>query len=125
MAIISGVKYTVNVIGNTYISDVDYSNQYVPTSKRELTFDNITNANGEIPISLVGMDLLTTVILQSDRATVKLYNTSGAINTIDVSGFLLYELDPVIASGIINATISTRNTTGMSVSVTLVGAVTV
>lgn len=123
MAIILGIKYEINVEGNTYISNRFYSQQYVPKSKIELTYNNITNLNGEINIPLTGIDLITTIIAESDNMTIKLYNISGVVNRYDVTGFMLNELSPVIASGIVSGSVSTIDTTGISASITLVGYV--
>jgi hypothetical protein len=123
MAIISGLKYEISINGNTYISDLYYSNQYVPTSKVELEFNNITNANGEINIPLVGLDLIKTIIAKSDNMTVKLYNSSGLINRYDITGMMLNEISPVVASGIVSGSVSTIDTVGISASITLIGYV--
>ena len=123
MATISGIKYTIDIEGNTYISNTFYSNNYVPTSKVEFEFNNITNANGEISIPLVGIDLIKTIIAKSDNMTVKLYNTSGIANQYDVTGIMLNEISPVVSSGIVSGSVSTINTTGISASITLIGYV--
>jgi len=123
MAIISGIKYTLDVEGNGYISNTFYTNTYVPTSKLEFEFNNITNANGEINIPIVGLDLIKTIIAKSDNMTVKLYNNSGMINRYDVTGIMLNEISPVVASGIVSGSVSTIDTVGISASITLIGYV--
>lgn len=123
MAIISGVRYTINVEGNGYVTNTFVTTNYTPTSKIELKFDNITNSNGEINIPLVGMDLIKTIIADSTNATIKLYNNSGMINRYDISGAMICELAPVVSSGIINATLSTIDTVGITASISFIGYV--
>ena len=123
MALISGIRYNVGITGNGIITDTFYSNQYTPTSKLEITYDNITKANGEINIPLTGLDLIKTIIAQSSNMTVKLYNVSGLVNRYDVTGIMLNELSPVVASSIVSGSVSTINTTGISASITFIGYV--
>ena len=121
MAIISGVKYTIDVEGNSYINDIFYSNQFVPTRKIERSFTNITSSAGEINIPLSGINTLNTLIVQSTDLKIRLYNISGIVNTYDIDGVLLSEIKPVIASGLVSMTIETSSLIGITAKLTLIG----
>lgn len=122
MAIISGIRYNIDLSGNSYLTDKFYSTQFVPTRKIERSFTNITSSAGEIDIPISGLNLINTIIAQSNDLKIRLYHSTGVVNTYDIHGAMLSEIHPIVSSGLVNITIQTRSTTGITASLSLICA---
>ena len=109
------------IAGSSDLSNIEYNKEISLIGKSEITLDSVVNTDGNIDIPIGNIGTISSIIIESTDAILTISDTSPGSNVLNVSGFLHYGVDSTYSGTIDGITVSTTNTTGVSIKVILIG----
>ena len=117
------VKYNIEVIKNSEVTQFFYTNTITVAGKVEREFNDFIIGDGYIDIALSKIGTLQTVFANGDDFTMDFQTAtgSGTITSISVGGQLAWEMPSRVGSGLVNCRVSTNSISAIDASITLIG----
>lgn len=113
---------TLQVLMSGYnkVKDIEYKKEFTTLSSTfNKIFHDLINTDGDVNIPLTNLGTLLAIQVNGN-AVLKITDGAGT-QTINVNGYLLYEIDSTYAGTVTSITIATSSTTAVDVEVTIYG----
>lgn len=115
------VKVQLQIIGNDIVSNDLYVKDCSIIAKEEKEFYGLINTDGYLPLSVSKLGQITTIVVGSTSAKIKVTTSAPSIIEIPVSGKMFWEIPKALADIITGIDVATDSTTAVTAEVSVWG----